>query len=1180
MTKRGIWPVRAMYTLVAVALVISLMITAAPPSTVLADAHNDVKAEWDRVSTPSMEGWKLAPESTVVDFATAAPGEVAYAIAYTDARPDDPPEDWAPWYLVKSTDHAATWRDITSGVNRTVRSVAQLETTDDTPYYRLAKVACGPDDTDFVAVVVFIDEDEDYDGVYVFISIDGGSTFNSTGRVDPDIDDWDVFDFAVSPVVNDVRDMVVAGYGGAGESGIWRSRATGALATSWESARYNGWDDDGDFTSEAVVAVAFPSTWAIDATILAVTIDDSATIAHLQSGHWGTNPRWNSAAGFANAVEIIEACYIPWGDLRGATAGITLPTDYEGSDVMKRYAWVWVNFYDFVMCEPVGNIFWVDNANAQPVTQQIVNKPWLTNVSYLGTIASGKAIASLMGTGNPYQDPAGILTEPCTGVQVYRYLDVLNMDICCPAWRPSCKPPTGSIGMAAFYVTPDKSYAVAMGHPYYSHYGLLDYDESAWSFSFDDGLTWNQLSLIDTHISALSDVAVSPDCNKTMLASLNFGPDLEWFWDSWGEAPYQPRDWFCDSVWYHAETQAYAPEYSGKWLRTWSGKFQQFDLALYGQYTDFFASVLGWEPGMLPGEMGEAKRGLLRLAPEETNAQTVYVFSHGGDRVYWNDMQTLACWSHGSASVENIADLALKNATTVYAVDFGGEVAMSDDYAKTHRWQEAEDSELDSGWTIAVWGDEILVGGQEGDVAYSDSGAGNFTATPKPATAGLVTVAFDTYYGANGAVYAGTARFPEFTGDIYLWIMDETTSWINLGARPTELQLTGDGNHVLTNRVAYTGIVLDSADGNPKSSAATGGVLYASYVAYYDGYYYTGVARALTPLMEVDDCALCPVEWDYLIVSQHEEFDDASFIMAPHALKICGCLTADSYTRLFAIGWDHDKWFYDMEKGEFGTVWRFIDCYSKVGVDLRNPADGWLAPSDPCAGCWNAPFTINWDRLCDACVYEYQFATDASFDYVVYMAEDVLGSPAHNPTSLVPEGILQPGETYYWRVRARQAGTEQWIRSWWSDTRSVTIGPALGTGVYLVAPGMGATGQPRTNIAFVWDSVSAFDSYNFVLSRNADFSAPDATANGLTTKAYTYTGANLAYDTPYYWKVTAIQDGAPASVAMGTFRTRPEAPAPVEPEPVTTPFWVWVIIAIGAVLVIVVIVLIFRTRRV
>ena len=48
-----------------------------------------------------------------------------------------------------------------------------------------------------------------------------------------------------------------------------------------------------------------------------------------------------------------------------------------------------------------------------------------------------------------------------------------------------------------------------------------DYEEGAWSVSFDDGDTWNQLSLIDTYIHYLSDVAVSPDCNKMFLVSVN-----------------------------------------------------------------------------------------------------------------------------------------------------------------------------------------------------------------------------------------------------------------------------------------------------------------------------------------------------------------------------------------------------------------------------------------------------------------------------------------------------------------------------------------------------------------------------------------------------------------------------------------------------------------------------------
>jgi len=349
-------------------------------------------------------------------------------------------------------------------------------------------------------------------------------------------------------------------------------------------------------------------------------------------------------------------------------------------------------------------------------------------------------------------------------------------------------------------------------------------------------------------------------------------------------------------------------------------------------------------------------------------------------------------------------------------------------------------------------------------------------------------------------------------------------------------------------------------------------VLYASYV-YNAGNithpeWYTGVARTLTPIVDIE-CVAC-TEWDYLV----EGLTTEVFRMAPDALKICGCLTPDTMSKLFAI----DGRTYDMDEGEDGTVWRFIDCYSKSGPDLTAPDDGFLASADAC-DCINAPFTVSWDRLCDACFYEIQLASDPDFDDIHWTNLSVLGNPVESPTYLIP-GVLLPGETYYWRVRAIEANTGQVIRSWWSEERSLTVAPSLGTGVHVIAPEIGATDMSRTNIAFTWDSVAVFDSYNWVLSPNADFSSPLDSATGLTTTAYTYTGTELAYDTPYYWKVTAIKDGAPSSVAIGTFRTMVEPDEDVEPPPPTTPFWVWVVIAIGAVLVIVVIVLIFRTRRV
>ena len=73
------WPVRAMSILLAAALAISLFITAVPASEVSA-ANDVVKAQWERVSTPTAKDWVLAPNSTIIDYALAEAGDVAYAI--------------------------------------------------------------------------------------------------------------------------------------------------------------------------------------------------------------------------------------------------------------------------------------------------------------------------------------------------------------------------------------------------------------------------------------------------------------------------------------------------------------------------------------------------------------------------------------------------------------------------------------------------------------------------------------------------------------------------------------------------------------------------------------------------------------------------------------------------------------------------------------------------------------------------------------------------------------------------------------------------------------------------------------------------------------------------------------------------------------------------------------------
>jgi hypothetical protein len=330
--------------------------------------------------------------------------------------------------------------------------------------------------------------------------------------------------------------------------------------------------------------------------------------------------------------------------------------------------------------------------------------------------------------------------------------------------------------------------------------------------------------------------------------------------------------------------------------------------------------------------------------------------------------------------------------------------------------------------------------------------------------------------------------------------------------------------------------------------------------------------------------------------------------MTPQALKICGCLDADTNSHLFAIDGGIGRGIdYDMVEGLDGTVWTFEDCYSKVGVELVSPDDGFVVGVDSCE-CCNAPFALRWDRLCDACCYQIQFATDADFTdlYVPYVETNGMGDPyvwVCPDTPIDPMAwvgcVFDPETIYYWRVRAVEAETCQDIYSWWSDVQSFTVAPmAAAASIELVAPEAGATGVPTKNLGFSWKIMATADAFDWVLSKNSDLSAPVDSKTGLSGTATTYTGT-LQYGTNYFWQVTAYKEGsAISSSAVGTFTTAAQGPfccpqdglcfdtqAELEAHqathgPTPTPFWVWIVIAIGAVLVIVVIVLIFRTRRV
>jgi hypothetical protein len=1214
MIQARAWPVRVMYMLIAAALAISLLITAAPAQKVSGDCTADVCAEWEMVNTPTMDDFVLAPASTIIDYHTASAGEEAYAIvvAYDEDCSDSSFTDMD-FRLLKSDDYAATWSDITDALEDVI------DVDDGDFIYMIWRVATDWEDPDFVAVALVWWDDSANSGtgayfLHVFFSTDGGTTFEDADEVEDGgvyfnsgMPNWGIADLVVSPEAGGKRDIFIGGQDDSGNAALFRCTVTGDSAAAWEDVTdtgdYEGWDNQwppyadptDDIDSELVTDIAISSSWTSDKTVLVTTVSNSTDPyygVYLQCGSMGTSPGWNAKSSLGiDAVEVktddshdvlLPMDLAAW-DARGI-AGLVLPEDYNSKNSDETLLWAWVNYWEYTSEDPMCDIMRVEEDSADlvgPMGQIDDGELWITNISYHGTIAEGEAIAGVLGDGGmDYNSGSPDLTELfmpcCDGVQVYRNNGIRNMDICCERWHDACKPPTGVGAMAVTYVGDDKAYAVAL-------MGVLPFEEGAWSVTFDDGDSWNQLSLIDTYIDYISDVAVSPDCNKTFLATV-----FEYTWSSLGD----PCG--CDSVWLHAEDLPEAEEYSGQWLRTWCG-------LLEGDNSNDFPYV--------------TERSLLRLAPEETTGDTVFLVDRMSGNVYWNDMETLACWdSIASTAVVHIVDLVAQDAETLFALDLSGEVSMFDD----DEWQEKVDSELDAGWCIAVWDNQVLVGGQDGDVSYSadfdPEDEDTFTELEKVYDHDkvYVNVAFDSYFDQNDTIYAALAHAYDDNG-IYLLVIDgEKEEWTKLAAKDYD----------------YTGLVLDRAAGNPMTGPDTGGVLYASYQTWgsysddccgndeYDGTdnsWHSGVARCLTPIVEIC-CGAGEDEWNYLTWGLD---NDVYFSMQPQALKICGCLTADSNSKLFAIdGWTEAG--YDMCEGEDGAVWTFEDCYAKKAVELISPDDGELIDSSVCERCENEPFKISWDRLCDACCYEIEFALDEDFTdlYTPWGDSGPCGDNPEifeccNPDWICPDAPMEPSywveamflaeTTYYWRLRAVEAETCQDILSWWSEARSFIIAPdTSAAAIDLVSPEPGATGVAIKNVGFSWDLLATADSFNWVLDDNADLSSPVESKTGLTSTAYGCT-QTLEYSTTYFWQVTAYNEGTRISTsAVGTFTTTATGEfccpqcglcfdtqaeledhiADVHPAQPATPTWVWVVIAIGAVLVIVVIVLIFRTRRV
>jgi len=1106
--------------------------------------------EWGTVTTPSWDDLVILPASDILDYAIGGDeGDIIYAVLELASECTEVgylyDEGWGTFALVKSDDGGVTWSDITE-------NVVDASSLPDETIFSLNLVAVAPDDEDWVAVAGYFDDAGDAGESFVLASQDGGSNFTYAHAVTDTSKSTSMqimLDMAVSPKVGSIHNIALAGIAddrGDGATGaVFRLEAGTWLTGGWVDTRYYpGWDDgdDGDppawvIDSQGIVAVDFSPNFDMDDTIVCMGVD-SNYIPYLQEGTFDGDGGWNAEAGFNNATQITndgDELY-SWADIR--SMGFALPADFDGIESKSNNIYLYVNAYDTVTQKTGGYVMICEDGDLTGRCGPS-GDPLLASIDVHGDADTCKAMIGVYtGWTNVSGSNPGypVEAQDCAGISIY---NTIELDDCCPRWEAACKDPSGPY-MAVVSYTPDgqKAYASTTGSWYWNtgegYTPFADWangdgnllDESAFSVSLDDGVSWNQIGLIDTDIDWLSDVAVCPDCSVIYLTTIQNGDFSECLCDDC-ELELTPHS-ACDSIWRSYDN-------GDTWQRIY-----------YGDWSDSQDNQL-----------------LLRLPCDDTeDCCTIYMGIQNTKDLYYS-RDCGQCWNKAVNQKLYIQDFAVESENIVYILDSNGYVSTSTQYGR--RPSDGVDTSVGSGHSITSCciSDLVVVAGDAGDpVGWSDDGGETWDTTEDLDDDGTVHVAC---YECDGetTIFAATSE-----GGIYRTNLDdgewEDLEALDYGYYGIVMARTGGTLYAVSN---YIGIDSDESlcDRFPGSDE-----------------YYSGVARNLTPC-ETDCCGT--EDWDYLIAGLNPYDDNyQDFNNEPSSLRICGCTSIDTNSILWVI----DTYWYDVRDMEYGLLWSYEDCAAKHGPTLTSPEDGAIVACDVCATCAGSPMTLKWQRMCLACSYDIEIMDENGNVIVEIIDKTITGNPpslylddarlecGRTYTWHVREANTETGECVH----------SPWSETWSftveaSSANAVKLVAPEAGAVVAQRTGVGfswTSVYDATTYSFV---LSASPDLSSALATAAEVSGTAYAYSGTLDYETTYYWQVTA------WKGNIMLSQSNVgifSIAAEEIIIEPAEPAePVVIEiPATqqiTPTWIYAVIGIGAALIVAVIVLIVRTRK-
>jgi len=474
-------------------------------------------------------------------------------------------------------------------------------------------IAVAPDDPNYIAAVA--------SNVTVCISDDAGANWDSLEQIDGGSSINNAEDIALSVEKSGKHFVAVAGVATIGpDAQIWYYEI-GAIGSVWQDAH----NDATIVGTDYAAAVEFSPNFYSDQVMAAVTVDEGVD-AYYEVYSFNTNT-WNAGA-FPSETSLAQDSEVP---TTLDAASIAFAPDYLGSDDSMRVVFVGLTINASSDDDATDGVFRLDDDDVTVVKDE----KQIYSVAFDG---------SLLVAGR-YDDPG-----------VYRSTDALSDD-------PSVSGSTSSKnpGGATLCIVGIAGSTVVAG---------TTGDDSAFAYSEDNGATFNDLSMIDTFLSTLSDVAVTADGSTVYLVTSD-------------------NDTATHDVSVWALTD--------RWERIYS--------ALDVDEDDY----------------------IIRLAPDDSDI--IYLADAGGTNIYFSSDGGAGKWhTRIYKETTGVTDLTVEgDGDTIYILTDLGYVSKSSNRGFT--WDSKKSSKLTGGSSmIASLGEDMLVAGStDGRVAYSNDGNVSWT---------------------------------------------------------------------------------------------------------------------------------------------------------------------------------------------------------------------------------------------------------------------------------------------------------------------------------------------------------------------------------------------------------------------------------------------------------------------